>query len=125
MAVNLGAITAEPLTLELFEALLLRPAWHRDAACREHPNLDWVPTRGASLDVQKAVCARCLVQDDCLSSALADASTESVWAHDGQRRRGLRLAAWRYPRRSCRRPSISAITGIWPATGWCVRAGRS
>lgn len=38
-------------------SLLNRPAWHADAACREHPELTWFPARGESVNAAKAVCA--------------------------------------------------------------------
>lgn len=52
----------DPLT-----ALLnfIRPAFHADAACREHPELSWFPERGEPTKAQLAVCAGCLVRDEC------------------------------------------------------------
>ncbi len=41
-----------------FAGLLERPAWHADAACREHPEVDWFPERGDDQGPAKAVCAR-------------------------------------------------------------------
>ena len=54
----------------LLEQLLGRPAWMRDALCREHPHLPWVGTTGQRVDACRAVCARCLVAEPCLSFAL-------------------------------------------------------
>ena len=59
---------------ELFDAVAVltrRPAWHADALCREHPEIDFFPVRGESVEAAKAVCARCLVRDECLATALA------------------------------------------------------
>lgn len=69
---------------ELFDDLRRRPAWHADAACREHPEIDWFPTRGAEafrmLRAARQVCAGCLVRDECLDFALADPTIVGVWA---------------------------------------------
>jgi Transcription factor WhiB len=48
-----------------------RPAWWRDAACREHPAISWCPERGESCVEAKRVCQRCLVQRECLAWSLA------------------------------------------------------
>jgi len=37
-----------------------RPAWHADAACLEHPEVNFFPGRGESLAPAKAICAGCL-----------------------------------------------------------------
>ena len=37
------------------------PAWHKDAACREHPELSWFPERGEDVRPAKRVCEACLV----------------------------------------------------------------
>jgi Transcription factor WhiB len=63
-----------------------RPAWHRDAACKEHPELDWIVDKGVVLTKQRAICARCLVQPDCAAYAAADATLVGLWG--GQTRRG-------------------------------------
>lgn len=68
-------------TLEQWEALMVgyelptladlvdRPAWMKDALCREHPEIDWFPGRGEDGRPAKALCARCLVQAECLAYA--------------------------------------------------------
>lgn len=48
------------------------PEWHKDAACIEHPELDWFPERGGSCKDARAVCQRCLVQKECLAFALGE-----------------------------------------------------
>jgi len=48
-----------------------RQPWWADALCREHPELAWFPGRGEPNAPAKAVCARCLVRDECLADALA------------------------------------------------------
>jgi WhiB family redox-sensing transcriptional regulator len=47
------------------------PAWHRDAACKEHPELSWFPMRGRDARPVKRVCESCLVVDLCRSWALS------------------------------------------------------
>ncbi len=67
---------AEPLGLD---ALLARPAWHADAACREHPELTWFPGHGEPLDEVKAICGRCLVAPECRASAIENRDRHGVW----------------------------------------------
>ena len=79
-------------TLDLV-ALLARPAWHADALCREYPTLAWIPERGQSLRDTKAVCARCMVQVECLAAGIAG-DEAGVWGGlSGQQRKTLRSAA--------------------------------
>lgn len=69
------------------------PAWHRDAACREHPEVTWFPELGESTAPAKAVCHTCLVQEECLAWALAQEPTlAGVWGGTSaiERRRMLR-----------------------------------
>jgi WhiB family redox-sensing transcriptional regulator len=47
------------------------PAWHRDAACKEHPELSWFPGRGRDPRAVKRVCESCLVVDLCRAWALS------------------------------------------------------
>ena len=82
----------------LIDVLLRRPAWHADAACRDHPELSWFPGRGEPLDQPRAVCAGCLVRDECLAAALEDPAMHGVRAGTSERerrllRRGPRAAA--------------------------------
>lgn len=75
---------------DLLASLLNRPAWHRDAACREHPELSWFPERGEDVRPVKQVCAECLVRDECLDYATkADVMPRlvGVWAGTSGRER--------------------------------------
>lgn len=55
--------------------LLEPPSWHADAACKEAPpDVTWFPTKRGSEGPAKAVCARCLVRDECASWVLAQGS---------------------------------------------------
>jgi len=71
------------------------PAWHRDASCKEHPELTWFPERGEDLTAAKAVCCGCLVVGECRSWALAQGpGLEGIWGGlSGQERRRRRRAA--------------------------------
>jgi WhiB family transcriptional regulator, redox-sensing transcriptional regulator len=64
-----------------------------DALCRERPEVDWFPDRekgvnaGAQVVAAKAVCARCLVRDECLAFAI-EHWERGVWGgtSEGERR---------------------------------------
>lgn len=66
---------------------LTRPAWQADAACHEHPELPWTIERGSTARKQKAVCARCLVQDECLLEAMKSRDTVGIWGGTTYRER--------------------------------------
>jgi WhiB family redox-sensing transcriptional regulator len=63
----LMSVDVAPLTLD---ELLQRPAWHADAACREHPEISYYPTVGNDTRPAKAICAGCLVRNECLATAI-------------------------------------------------------
>ena len=42
-----------------------RPAWMKDAACRERPDLDWYALTAPGQEAAKRVCRRCLVRNEC------------------------------------------------------------
>lgn len=58
-----------------------RPAWQLSAACRGMDPAIFYPDRGDSklLDYPLAICARCIVQVDCLDHAIAHHETDGVW----------------------------------------------
>ncbi|GMU79751.1 MAG: hypothetical protein AMXMBFR46_25410 [Acidimicrobiia bacterium] len=69
------------------------PAWHADAACVGRPVAMFFPAVGEPLEPARAVCARCLVVDECLAFALGDrdAFAHGVWGGtSGRERRTLR-----------------------------------
>lgn len=78
---------------ELVGLLDRRPDWHRDALCREHPELDWLPPRGVDLRPMRLVCARCLVSDECLAAAEAYGDAVGVWGGTSDRERRRARAA--------------------------------
>lgn len=63
-----------------------RPAWHADAACREHPEIDFFPARGQDTTAATAVCTGCLVRTECLTAAL-DGLEVGIWGGTSQRQR--------------------------------------
>lgn len=82
---------AEVLTADPLSAFLARPAWQRDAACAEHDPSLWFPpppTPGLNTSAMaaraKAICAGCLVVDECRAWALAQheagVDLHGVWA---------------------------------------------
>ena len=75
-----------------FEALLDMcepPDWHRDALCREHPEVSWFPSKpgpraGAKA---KAICGRCLARERCVAEALDDPGLVGIWGGTDERDR--------------------------------------
>jgi WhiB family redox-sensing transcriptional regulator len=67
--------------------LLRRPAWTADAACKEHPYVEFFPRRGASTKEAKAVCAGCLVREDCLAFAYSSGDHVGIWGGLSERER--------------------------------------
>ena len=68
------------------------PAWHADAACKEHPELSWFPELGEDSTAAKAVCSTCLVVAECRSWSLAQGpALQGIWGGlSGQERRRRR-----------------------------------
>lgn len=69
------------------------PRWQRDAACLEHPELDWhTTTDPTNVAACRAVCDRCPVQYECLADALEVGPDVGMRAGlTGPERRELRL----------------------------------
>lgn len=66
-----------------------RPGWQKDGSCNEHDPTIFFPDKGKmSNRAAKAICKSCLVKDDCLEYALADASIQGIWGGTGFRERG-------------------------------------
>src|SRR6266851_1189564 len=79
-----------PSLLEVLRARLdADQPWRRDALCREHPDLPWVPALGQAVDAAKAVCRRCAVRDECLGYALHDSTLVGVWGATTARERAV------------------------------------
>jgi WhiB family transcriptional regulator, redox-sensing transcriptional regulator len=91
--------TSTTTASELLDLLRTRPAWHADAACREHPEVSFFPERGEPTEPAKAICRGCLVRDECAAFADADfaARSHGIWGGTSTRERraarGRRAAA--------------------------------
>ncbi|MDP9332470.1 MAG: WhiB family transcriptional regulator [Actinomycetota bacterium] len=55
------------------------PEWQRDAACIEHPGVEWFGPKGDRAIAARAICARCLEQSDCLAFALDEHLDAGIW----------------------------------------------
>ena len=68
--------------------VLNRPAWHVQALCRGQGARLWIrDSRLASYAAQKAVCAVCPVQRECLDYALAHPTLVGCWGGTTERER--------------------------------------
>jgi hypothetical protein len=93
--------------------LIERPAWHRDAACREHPELSWFPHKGDSTKAQRAICASCLVRAECAEASIGE--RDGLWGGASIRerrkiRQGLPVQPRRQPVVIRERQPVSAKT---------------
>jgi hypothetical protein len=83
----------DPLTLD---DLWQRPPWMADALCREFPEVSWFPGRGEDVRPAKAICARCLVAEECaafVASFDAHAAEHGIWGGLSARERRRSRAA--------------------------------
>ncbi len=114
MRVDLAA-----LKLELAQI----PDFCKDALCAEpaYADLSWFPERGESTREAKAVCARCLVQVECLAYAMSGTATRAhgIWGGTapGERRETPHAKKKRQPRYLC-----ELCTAVLPAgrEGYCT-----
>lgn len=75
----------------LLAELLRPPAWHRDAACLEHPEVTFFLDKGQSAAPALAVCAGCLAVENCKAYAVDTGQQAGVWGGTSPRgRRALR-----------------------------------
>ncbi len=117
---------------ELLEALLKRPAWHAQAACRGQGHERWFPTRGNPATDAKAICAGCPVQEPCLAAAMAEPLTVGIWGGTtGKERRRMhqgRPAATPKGDAPRRQPvpaaALVAFVDETPGQGWPQRLRR-
>lgn len=69
-----------------------------DAACLEHPEVEFIPLNQRTeenADEARAICGRCLCRAECLAYALADPTLLGIWAGTttAQRRKLRRRSA--------------------------------
>lgn len=55
------------------------PAWHRHAACADHPDVDFFPDTSHGVRRAKAICHTCPVRVECLSWAIDHDEVFGVW----------------------------------------------
>jgi WhiB family redox-sensing transcriptional regulator len=69
VAISLSEPELQALMIGVDLARLIppRPAWMVDAACREHPEVDFFPGRGGNARPALAVCRVCGVRETCLT----------------------------------------------------------
>lgn len=80
---------------EVLQALLGRPAWHRDAACAGMGTDVFFPDRGSTPAAGLAVCRTCSVAAQC---AEAGKDELGVWGGTTERGRRLVRSSGRLPR---------------------------
>jgi WhiB family redox-sensing transcriptional regulator len=75
-------------TLEALDALLVRPAWHAQAACRGQGPDTWFIGQGGDPEPARQICAACPVREPCAQAGRDE--QHGVWA--GVSARGRRAA---------------------------------
>lgn len=68
----------------------MKPNWHRDAACREHPDVNFFPGLNVSSAPAKAICNGCLVRHECLDDAMATGERYGIRGGLTARQRSLK-----------------------------------
>ena len=63
------------------------PFWANQAACRQHPDVNFFPGRGEDSTAAKAICATCSVRDTCLEVALRNVEKFGVWGGTSEKER--------------------------------------
>ena len=106
---------------------VIRPAWMRDALCREYPASWWFVDSRGSGKRGKQVCRACLVRQECLTLAIENTEKFGIWAgfdhHDFRRWRRYREC------RLCHKPiPIPEVAALVLAETeprrWCCQACR-
>lgn len=78
-------------------ALSASPPWHRRAACRDHPTLDWFPSSGDTNTEALQVCRACPVRAECAEAGRDE--EHGIWGGRTARDRRLSRRAERADRR--------------------------
>jgi WhiB family redox-sensing transcriptional regulator len=68
-----------------FLELLAKPAWHRDAACADHPQELFFPSRGETSAPARLICAGCLVRSECIEAGRSERF--GIWGGMSERER--------------------------------------
>src|ERR1700730_11730021 len=96
---------------DVLEVLEWRPAWQRDALCREYAGqVNFFPRLRESLEPARAVCRRCLVREACLEVALEPDEGAGVWGglSARERRAYRRLRRISSPRLGLPNPAVGS-----------------
>ncbi len=65
--------------------------WRADSLCLEHPEITFVPTNERANRAARKICGQCLVQEECLTYALAHPELRGIWGgRDSRERKRLR-----------------------------------
>jgi WhiB family redox-sensing transcriptional regulator len=74
-----------------------RPAWTKQANCKDEPTTTFYPAPGdvEKLRRAKSICKECVVRHDCLESALESSERFGIWGGKSARERSLILRAQR------------------------------
>lgn len=112
--------------MNLIEALgFRRPDWQADAACREHPEVNFFPERGESTAPAKAICSTCLVADECHQYAIDNGIKDGIWGGgSGRERRTERREASAIVRIGSRGPAPHGC-GTPAGSGWHRAHGQT
>ena len=90
-----------------------RPDWQKDAACHEHPDVNFFPERGESSAPAKAICAMCLVANECRQYAIDNGIKDGIWGHQsGRDRRTARREA------NADRPPLAKVAACGTDSGY-------
>jgi WhiB family redox-sensing transcriptional regulator len=74
--------------------IIERPAWHKDALCREYPMLSWFPEPGGGSNAIKAICGRCSVRAECAEAGKDEPYGWWGGVSERHRRRAVRETKW-------------------------------
>lgn len=71
-------------------------SWREAAACFDHQEVGFFPARddAAGISRAKAVCATCLVRDDCLLFAIETNQPDGIWGGMTVRERARLRRRW-------------------------------
>jgi WhiB family redox-sensing transcriptional regulator len=75
------------MSFRLIDDLSAGPAWMTRVSCRGCDPSMFFPERGERLDAAKAVCAGCVVRQQCLDYALSYGEKFGVWGGESERTR--------------------------------------
>jgi WhiB family redox-sensing transcriptional regulator len=74
------------------QAILHRPTWQREAACRGADPQLFFSRDGSTLTKAKSICARCPVVEECEEFSKGHALLKGVWAGKSERARARERA---------------------------------